>query len=217
MRTTESATSARRAQGERSRERLIEAAIQIISERGFAAASVGDICREAGVAKTALYWHFDNKEGLLAKVLERVGENWIAAMRERTYLVGEPPARLAGLIDAWREILQSQPQLIRLPLLVQLGIGETSDSIREALGLVLERARRALIAGIEDSLGDGLRDLEMVAQIILTLFQGALLHQVMHPEQDEELERILAEVHRTIALILWDRLPDAEKVRLPIA
>ena len=216
MRSTESATSARRAQGERSRERLIEAAIEAISERGFAATSVADICREAGVAKTALYWHFESKEGLLAKVLERVGENWIATMRERVYMEGDPPARLDSLITAWREILRTEPELIRLPMLVQLGVGDNSDSIRQALASVVGRARQALVDGIEDSLGPGLKDLDLVAQTIQSLFQGALLHQVMHPEEEEKLDRLFGDIRQTIALVLWDRLPETDKPRLPI-
>jgi AcrR family transcriptional regulator len=46
------------AQGAASRERLLDAAIELIAERGYSASSVEALCRRAGVAKTALYWHF---------------------------------------------------------------------------------------------------------------------------------------------------------------
>ncbi|MGY8805248.1 MAG: TetR/AcrR family transcriptional regulator, partial [bacterium] len=40
-------------QGAESRERLLQGAIDLISERGYAATSVDAICRHAGTAKTA--------------------------------------------------------------------------------------------------------------------------------------------------------------------
>jgi AcrR family transcriptional regulator len=53
-------------------ERLRAAAMELFAERGYAASGVSAICERAGVAKTALYWHFGSKEGLLAVVLEEV-------------------------------------------------------------------------------------------------------------------------------------------------
>lgn len=214
MRNTESATSARRAQGEESRERLIQAAIETISERGYAATSVGDICRRAGVAKTALYWHFKSKEGLLATVVERVGDSWIEELQKQVYLKGTALDRLNGLFEAWREVLRSQPNLIRLPMMVKVGVGDNSDAIQVALEHFLEHARDALIQGIEDSLGTGLKDLDLVAHTILTLLEGVLLYQVHHPDDDEQLDRIFEEFRRTTILVLWDRLPPEERNRL---
>ena len=61
----ERARSAATAHGELSREKILAAAIALFSDRGFAGTSVADVCERAGVVKTALYWHFENKEGLL--------------------------------------------------------------------------------------------------------------------------------------------------------
>ena len=62
---------ARTVQGERSRVALLNAAIDLISERGYAGTSVGDVCKRAGVAKTALYWHFENKEAVVNALYQR--------------------------------------------------------------------------------------------------------------------------------------------------
>ena len=45
-------------QGAESRERLLQGAIDLISERGYAATCVDAICRHAGTAISGLYWHF---------------------------------------------------------------------------------------------------------------------------------------------------------------
>src|SRR6185295_17683009 len=64
-------------QGRRSRDRLLRAATQRFAAQGFSGTSIDDVCREAGVVKSAVYWHFDSKEGLLAAVLEETATAWI--------------------------------------------------------------------------------------------------------------------------------------------
>jgi TetR/AcrR family transcriptional repressor of nem operon len=46
------------------RERLLEVARDMIRARGFAATTVDDLCRAAGVTKGAFFHHFDSKEAL---------------------------------------------------------------------------------------------------------------------------------------------------------
>lgn len=67
----------RRAQAEATRERILAAAIELIAERGFAATSIDQLCQRAGVVRTAIYWHFGAKEGLVVPVIERVAASWI--------------------------------------------------------------------------------------------------------------------------------------------
>ncbi len=46
------------------RDKLLEAAVKLIRARGFAATSVDELCREAGVTKGAFFHHFATKEAL---------------------------------------------------------------------------------------------------------------------------------------------------------
>lgn len=68
------ARARRTAEGDSSgRERLLAAAVRLFAVKGYAATSVRDILREAGVRAPVLYYHFGNKEGLfLALVREGV-------------------------------------------------------------------------------------------------------------------------------------------------
>jgi AcrR family transcriptional regulator len=56
-------------QDERTRERLLRAAVCVFDRKGYAAASVREIVEMAGVAKPALYYHFGSKEGVLKAIL----------------------------------------------------------------------------------------------------------------------------------------------------
>lgn len=57
--------------GERTRARILDAAELQFAARGFEAASLRDIAREAGIRQPGLYNHFASKQELYAAVLDR--------------------------------------------------------------------------------------------------------------------------------------------------
>jgi TetR/AcrR family transcriptional repressor of nem operon len=88
------------------RDRLIAAAIELVRARGFAATSVDDLCRTAGVTKGAFFHHFASKEALGAAAAEAwsVGaEALFAAQPYRT--LDDPLARLLGYVDFRRALI----------------------------------------------------------------------------------------------------------------
>ena len=64
----------RQARSEATRRRILDAAVELFSEVGFAATSLGDIVERAELTKGALYYHFDSKESLASAVIEETAE-----------------------------------------------------------------------------------------------------------------------------------------------
>jgi AcrR family transcriptional regulator len=56
-------------QGRERQQQLIDAAVALFSERGYAATRVRDICDRAGVAKGLFYWYFPTKLHLFAELV----------------------------------------------------------------------------------------------------------------------------------------------------
>lgn len=55
------------------RQQLLEAAVRVFSEKGYAATKLSDIGEVAGVTRGAIYWHFGNKKELfIALFKERI-------------------------------------------------------------------------------------------------------------------------------------------------
>ena len=52
------------------RERILETAIDLFADKGYAGTSVREIVEEAGVSKPVLYYYFQSKEGLFLAILE---------------------------------------------------------------------------------------------------------------------------------------------------
>ena len=187
------------------RERLLAAAVELFAERGYAATGISEVCARAGVAKTALYWHFESKEGLLAEVIEAIGTSWIEQIRKAAYQEGQPEQRIARLVDEWRRILLEQPELLRLPMIAGLEQGDSRRAQR-ALRTIWQRAERALVEGIEDTVGGELADVDLLAHTVFALLQGAMLRQIIDPDE-AQLDRVLQELRRTVMLLIADRLP----------
>ncbi|MBQ6909210.1 MAG: TetR/AcrR family transcriptional regulator [Synergistaceae bacterium] len=63
--------------------KLIEAAIDEFNEFGIENASYNRIIERSGMSKGSVYYHFDNKDALLAIVMEEIGERVLKAVPER--------------------------------------------------------------------------------------------------------------------------------------
>jgi TetR/AcrR family transcriptional regulator, repressor for uid operon len=82
--------------GDRTRERLFQAALAEFRERGFDTASVGAIAQRAGTSRASFYSHYPSKEAVLLDLQWRV-EVWVVEQtRDRAGL----RAFLTALIDA---------------------------------------------------------------------------------------------------------------------
>ena len=86
-----------RADAERNRQRLLDAATQMFCERGLDV-GVGEIAQQAGVGRGTLFRNFPSKEHLIAAiVVERMSES---IARGQAALEAEDPGQaLFALID----------------------------------------------------------------------------------------------------------------------
>lgn len=63
--------------------RILEAALDLISQRGYANVSMRDIARQAGVAISQIAYHYKNKEGLFIALIRQVKESFLGDIQEK--------------------------------------------------------------------------------------------------------------------------------------
>jgi AcrR family transcriptional regulator len=138
-------TEARRAAA---RERLLDAAHDLVARGGFGAASVAAVAERAGVATGSVYRHFSSKAELFAEVFRRAAQREVDAVAGADTLAGgvETFARraLAGRRLAWALL------------------AEPVDPVVEAERLAFRRAYRD---GFERLVGDELTAAALVGAI----------------------------------------------------
>jgi AcrR family transcriptional regulator len=81
---------------------LLDAALEIFVERGYAAARLEDMASKAGVSKGTLYLYYDNKEELFKAVVRRSISPLIAETREMIeHSEKDSEALLAQFLHTW--------------------------------------------------------------------------------------------------------------------
>ncbi len=69
-----------RANGEQSRERILDAATEVATERGYDGTTISLVSKKSGLPPTSIYWHFADKDDLIAAVIERSFQRTSAAL-----------------------------------------------------------------------------------------------------------------------------------------
>jgi AcrR family transcriptional regulator len=98
---------------EPTRERLIDAAVRLLSRPGGGQASIESIAAEAGLTKGAFYHHFADRDEFVRAVARRVSP--VDEMRARLEPKMDAPARegLIAIAGAYYDMIRARADLIR--------------------------------------------------------------------------------------------------------
>lgn len=144
-----------RANGEQSRERILDAATEVATERGYDGTTISLVSKKSGLPPTSIYWHFADKDDLIAAVIERSFTRWLAALdlpggdalEDRVKEIGPQVAK--ALLDA--------PDFIRLGLMLALERRPVEPRAREMFLQVRDDAFRRfsdIVRGLAPDLDD---------------------------------------------------------------
>jgi AcrR family transcriptional regulator len=93
-------------------ERIESQAAKLFAERGFGATTIDDIGAAAGVSGPAIYWHFKNKQALLAAMLIDISERLLAGGEACVDAAVDDADALERLIAAQVSFALTEPDLI---------------------------------------------------------------------------------------------------------
>jgi len=102
---------ANRGRGDATRERLLTAAVELLEEGGYAAATVAAIAERGGVAAGALYRHFPSKAELFVEVFRSVAEQELADLYEASSAPGTTVDKLDAIVREFTGNALAQPRL----------------------------------------------------------------------------------------------------------
>jgi TetR/AcrR family transcriptional regulator len=131
---------------QRTRDRILAAALAEFSAEGFAGARVARIARRARINKRMLYHYFGNKEDLFREIFDR-------KLQERAGWITEAPMDLGESLAYWFQMACDDSDWIRLIQWEALGLGEgpvireeeRRASLVQALADLRDRQRRGLL------------------------------------------------------------------------
>ena len=165
--------------GRRTRERIVAAAAQVVTEKGALGASLDEVGAPAAASRSPLYHYFDDKTDLLLAVAQTTNDTVLGAQEDLFAGLGT----WAGLVrwtDALVGVLAERGGKGGCPIANLLGqLGERDDDIRAVLADGFDRWEASIRAGLTAMIASGeLRadtDPDWLAASTLASLQGGLV------------------------------------------
>jgi AcrR family transcriptional regulator len=149
--TTERPSGRREAEAQATRDALVQAALELFAERGYAAVGTEEIVARARVTRGALYHHFDDKRDLFRAVHERVEGQLMDRVTARMARTDDPWELMVNGMRAFLEACE-EPAVKRIALTdapAVLGWEEWREiDNRHGLGLTRAALAGAVEAGV---------------------------------------------------------------------
>jgi AcrR family transcriptional regulator len=118
------------------RERLLEAAVRAVATKGYAAVTIGDLTREAGVSRTTFYELFKDKEACFLAAYDGAVEALVRRVTRAYEAEADWPERAAAGLAALLEALAEEPALARLAL---VDIGSAGPAAQRRYRAAIQR------------------------------------------------------------------------------
>lgn len=149
----------KRINGQASREAILDAAADIAGERGFEGTSISLVSKRSGLPASSIYWHFDDKDDLIAAVMERSHRQWTEALEDTPQFDAhtDPLTVLVGVLRYSGEQIMKFPDFLRLGLMLvlehrpeELAARRTFNDVRRINMNRIRRLYRSIFTELDD-------------------------------------------------------------------
>lgn len=172
----------RQQRSEETRAKILASAARLFSTRGFNAASVDDICEEAGISKGAFYHHFRSKQALFLALLDgwlQVIDNAIEVSKDKT-----APETFMQMTEAFPHFFGTAGEV--LPMFLEFWLQASRDKkIWEASVAPYRRYHKYFTSLIKKGVEEGSFvevDPELASRMIVSTGMGLFLQSLLDPK-----------------------------------
>jgi TetR/AcrR family transcriptional repressor of bet genes len=173
------------------RRQLVEAAIAVIHEQGFANATVARIARQAGISSGMVHHYFKSKEDLLFATMRHLLAELRSDAIARLARAAGPDERIRAIIDACFGEEQFEEQVFSAWLALY-GNARHSGRLRSILSLYHRRLRSSLVHELRRLVPEA--EAQRLAEGVGAMIDGLWLRYALtgkpdHPETPRALTR----------------------------
>ncbi|RJP94830.1 MAG: TetR family transcriptional regulator [Desulfobacteraceae bacterium] len=183
-------------QKEKTSQALIESALELCAEEGYASLSLRSVARKAGIAPTSFYRHFREIDEMGVAMVEQAKEaldGWLAGARKKMTFpgvkAGDSPEKMLAAIElltrpfvaTFTDCFNANPRLFHLffqessgcaPLL-RSAITDASDGLIRNLAGILKRSGKAFPGNIDEA--------NMIAETMITIVSRNVMENSSPP------------------------------------
>jgi AcrR family transcriptional regulator len=185
------------------RQRLLAGATELFARKGYASTTVREIVQAAGVTKPALYYYFQNKEGIYLELMRDAKARFEALIDSGRKEIGAVRERVLYISEQIFQLLFDQIEIARVVLSIHYGPAQGAPFIDfNAFHLKFEEL-------IENLIREGIRKGEFrkgnvmdMTWAVLGAINVAIESQLWHPEKSpgrKGLVRVLKVIFKGIS------------------
>ncbi|RED64613.1 TetR/AcrR family transcriptional regulator [Cohnella lupini] len=178
------------------RDRIIAAAYDVLSEKGYDKASTKEIASTAGVAQGLINYYFPSKDLLFAEVFRRETKKYCESF-DGLIDVGDKPITLeliANILEIPKSRALEEPDWFRLRYEL-FAIGLRNEAARETLKEMLATKRKHISDTVGDIAGLPREQADIFSSLLYSLIEGLGLQKVADPDfKYDEAYAMLAEL-----------------------
>lgn len=160
-------------------EKLLEATVASLVERGYRGTSTPEVCRRAGVSRGAQLHHYPNKEALVAAAVEHLLSQRVTELQER---LTNAPSGVLDLEDAASFLWKVYTGATFYAWLELVVAARTDEELRKVVSALDERlvakaervVQKFLLPYVEDP-----RRIQATTRLILAIFDGLATHRIL--------------------------------------
>jgi AcrR family transcriptional regulator len=188
------------------RTQILQAAVQVFSQRGFANARMDDIVQESGLSKGALYWYFKSKDEIITALMEQFyGDHLDAAILDQPGTVAE---RLQALLEQIMGGIAQSMLLLPITLEFYANVPRRAD-MRAFFQRTFAAYRDLLAQLVQQGVARGefaqTANPQQVAQALIGLFEGTAIIGLLQGQTADQIAQQLAASARLLLAGLQHR------------
>jgi AcrR family transcriptional regulator len=193
------------------RERLLEAAIACLQEKGYARTSARDLVAASGTNLASIGYHFDSKEHLLNVAVTEAFQRWLKPL---VALAAEPESampleRLGRTLNGVMDTLEQNRSLITACLEAWAQMARSEDLRAEMLASYAD-FRTVIADTTRDAfaeIGSTEVDADALAALIIALFNGLLVQWQLDPSGSPSASRLIDAAQGAVVALMAPRDP----------
>ncbi len=175
------------------RERILDAALNIFSAKGFHDTKLDEIVAEGGVSKGSIYFHFPNKEKLFIALVDQFAD--LIERRAKEAIAQQAPGiqRVRAALEAVLETFGKYRRPAKLLLVQAVGLGNVFERKRLEVN---DRFARLIQIYLDEAIADG-SIAPVNTHIVAHAWMGAIYNVVIQwvytsePSKQEIMDALL--------------------------
>lgn len=199
----------RRANGEASRRRILNAASEIAGERGYEGTSINLVSERSGLPVSSIYWHFKDKDELIAAVIDRSYAEWTERLQQPVAVPDDADTDTLFHLGLQQtgQALSDFPDFLRLGLMLILERRPDEPSARRKYIEVRDITRsrtadfyRTVFTTLDDT------QIEQVAMLTIAMADGLFIaNQVEGTSLHDAFDLLATAIRATAAAMVAER------------